>query len=307
MASRRILVLGNITSIILTIVAFLQLLSWTIAGILILTILTVSTLTPSRDRASGGVRAPSRKSMIHAASVELKQRERTVEKTVSHTHPGLPKIESKPTPRHEPVRLVAPQAKPEPERTSPPSPTRPGQAKLEPIKTVPPKIVPPKTIPSTFSPSKPIPSKQDVSKQEPSRPIIPKINLGNKPFMASVDSGKVPTIGRGDYESYDVELEEGSEVTCRVTSTGPVNVYLLNEDNLNSLDTGEEFWSETGEEDVENAVLSFTAPEKGKWFLVVENAGSKEISANVNIEKNAAATSSAQDSTMRRPVKSGLG
>lgn len=104
-----------------------------------------------------------------------------------------------------------------------------------------------------------------------------------------------------------MELEEGSEVSCKVSATGPVNVYLLNEDNLNSLDTGEEFWSETGEEDVQDAVLSFTAPEKGKWFLVVENAGSKEVSTTVNIEKNTPKTGLAQDSNMHRPVKSGLG
>jgi hypothetical protein len=125
--------------------------------------------------------------------------------------------------------------------------------------------------------------------------------------LARSDSGRSPTIGRGDYERYDVELDEGAEVTCTVTANGQVNAYLLDDGNLRSLDAGEEFWSEIGEDDVERAVLSFTAPEKGKWFLVVENADSKEVSATVNIEKGPAKTGPAQDSNAYRPVKSGLG
>jgi hypothetical protein len=146
-----------------------------------------------------------------------------------------------------------------------------------------------------------------MPKQELSRPVTPKINSPSKPPLASSDSGISPTIGRGDYERHDVELDEGAEVTCTVTANGQVNVYLLDEANLNSLDAGEEFWSETGEEDVESAVLTFTAPEKGKWFLVVENADSKEVSATVNVEKSSAKTGQALDSNLNRRLKPGLG
>ncbi len=102
-----------------------------------------------------------------------------------------------------------------------------------------------------------------------------------------------PTITKGDYTSYDIDLDGGVEVTCEVICNGEVNLYILDQDNLNSLDVGEEFWSETGEEAVEKATLHFTAPEKGKWFLVVENADTKDVSATVNLRKARSSTDSA--------------
>ena len=102
-----------------------------------------------------------------------------------------------------------------------------------------------------------------------------------------------PTIVKGDYTEYDVELDAGKDFSGEVTATGLVNVYLLDEDNLDNLDQGEEFWSETGEEGVENATLEFTAPSKGKWFFVVENADDRAVSATVKIQKGTASTTPA--------------
>lgn len=101
-----------------------------------------------------------------------------------------------------------------------------------------------------------------------------------------------PTIAKGDYAEYDVELDAGKDFSGEVTATGLVNVYLLDEDNLDNLDQGEEFWSETGEESVEKATLEFTATSKGKWFFVVENADDRAVSATVKIQKGLASTAS---------------
>lgn len=79
-------------------------------------------------------------------------------------------------------------------------------------------------------------------------------------------------------------------MTCEVTASAPVNVYILNDENLTGLDLGEEFWSETGEEGVSKASLSFVAPENGKWYLVVENTDNKEVSATINVRKNPSKT-----------------
>jgi hypothetical protein len=94
-----------------------------------------------------------------------------------------------------------------------------------------------------------------------------------------------PTISKGDYVEYDIDLDGGEDFSGEVTATGLVNVYLLDEDNLDNLDEGEEFWSEIGEESVESSSLEFTAPSKGKWFLVVENADDRAVSATVKIQK----------------------
>jgi hypothetical protein len=121
---------------------------------------------------------------------------------------------------------------------------------------------------------KPIPPK--------TTPIIP---ITPKPVPAEPELGKPTIIERGDYVSYDVQLDQGKAISCEVIANGGVNFYLLDEDNLTSLDLGEEFWSETGEEDTEHATLEFKAPQTGKWFLVVENTESREVSTTVNLRK----------------------
>jgi hypothetical protein len=59
---------------------------------------------------------------------------------------------------------------------------------------------------------------------------------------------------------------------------------------LTSLDLGEEFWSETGEEEIEKATLEFKAPQTGKWFLVVENTEARDVSTTVTVKKIAPKT-----------------
>jgi hypothetical protein len=152
-----------------------------------------------------------------------------------------------------------------------------------------PKVTPPKTIPGAVSPAKPTPIKTNAPNQGILKPIPPRttpaILSPPKPVPSEPELGKPTTIERGDYVSYDVQLEQGRSITCEVTANGRVNFYLLDEDNLTSLDLGEEFWSETGEEDTEKATLEFKAPENGKWFLVVENTESRDVSATVDMRK----------------------
>ena len=111
------------------------------------------------------------------------------------------------------------------------------------------------------------------------------IPIPAKPVPSEPELGKPTVVARGDYVSYDVQLDQGKSITCDVTANGRVNFYLLDDDNLISLDLGEEFWSETGEENTEKATLDFKAPQTGKWFLVVENTESRDVTATVNVRK----------------------
>ena len=157
-----------------------------------------------------------------------------------------------------------------------------------------PKIMPPGTIPEVVSPAKSIPIKSNALNQTILRPIPPKttpaIPIQLKPVPSEPELGKPTTIEKGDYVSFDVQLDQGKSITCDVTANGRVNFYLLDDDNLTSLDLGEEFWSETGEEDTEKATLEFKAPQNGKWFLVVENTETRDVSATVNIRRTLAKT-----------------
>ena len=113
---------------------------------------------------------------------------------------------------------------------------------------------------------------------------VPKVALAPRPPPVKQGPDFNPTIAKGDYVEYDVSLDAEKDFSGEVTATGMVNVYLLDEDNLDNLDEGEEFWSETGEEAVEQATLEFTAPSKGKWFFVVENADDHAVSAIVKLQ-----------------------
>jgi len=263
------MLLGNLTSILLTVVALLQALSWTIAGILILAILSITTLLPLGNTTSGAGRA--KKLANHLALPESKYpRERTQEKQTARPHQVPARPESKPLAKHEPSKS-------------------PAQLKSDFQKAMIPKVTPPKTIPGAVSPVKSTPMKTNAPNQGILKPIPPKttpaILTPPKPVPSEPELGKPTTIERGDYISYDVQLEQGKSITCEVAANGRVNFYLLDEDNLTSLDLGEEFWSETGEEDTEKTTLEFKAPENGKWFLVVENTESRDVSATVNLRK----------------------
>jgi hypothetical protein len=41
-----------------------------------------------------------------------------------------------------------------------------------------------------------------------------------------------PTIAKGDYAEYDIELDSGKDFSGEVKASGLVNIYLLDEDNL---------------------------------------------------------------------------
>ena len=247
MGSRPLLVLGNMVAIVVTIVAFVQAISWPIAGVLILVSLVLpllANITPPKGPMSSHL--PSKIPLIaHHSQTEAKTPQHlTAEKHSPPSHSSTPRTDQRTSPKPEPARTLGPNASlglTAPTISTP----KPGLPKLAP---------PPK----------------------------PPVKLGPN-FN--------PTIAKGDYTEYDVELDAGKDFSGEVTATGLVNVYLLDEDNLDNLDQGEEFWSETGEESVEKATLEFTATSKGKWFFVVENADDRAISATVKIQKGSQVSS----------------
>jgi len=271
LASKPVMLLGNLASILLTIVALLQALSWTIAGLLILATLSITTLLPLGNPLSRADRSQTKKPANHLGPAESKySRERTQDKQTARPNQVPARPELKPLPKHE-------------------SSKSPSQLKSDFQKAMTPKITPPKTIPGAISPAKSIPAKPNTPNQAMLKPIPPKaassILSPPTPVPLEPELGKPTVIEKGDYVSFDLQLDQGKSITCDVTASGRVNFYILDDDNLTSLDLGEEFWSETGEEDTEKATLEFKAPQNGKWFLVVENTESREVSATANVRK----------------------
>jgi hypothetical protein len=262
------MLLGNLASIALAIAGILQALSWTIAGAMILAILSITTLAPTKSSTGTGTGRSTSKKMGHPAAAETK----------SPYEKGPQKQTA--------TRLERQSPRDEPPRS-------PSLTKSEFQKAMTPRITPPKNVPTSFSPAKPNPSKPGTPKEEAIRPIpvgrAPPVLGTVKPALPRMDPN-TRLIAQGDYATFDVELSQRAEVTCEVKASAPVNIYLMDADNLNSLDLGEEFWSEAGEEVVQTASLHFVAPQSGKWFLVVENTDNKEVTATAIIRKAPAKT-----------------
>lgn len=265
------MLLGNIASIVLTIAGILQALSWTIAGATILAILSITTLAPTKLGSGNPSGRSSARKISHSTALETKTpREKTPEKQTVRPNQTPAKSEQRSATKDELARTLP-------------------QTRTDSEKVITPKITPPKTIPTSVSPTKSAVIKSASLKQEALRPVPvgagPNSVSATKPIQQRIDPN-TRIIAKGDYATFDVELTQRAEVTCEVTATAPVNVYLMDEDNLSSLDLGEEFWSESGEEGVQKATLHFVAPRAGKWFLVVENTDNKEVSAVANIRKS---------------------
>ena len=140
---------------------------------------------------------------------------------------------------------------------------------------------------------KPTVEQRQQLKHEKPKPVPPKPAPEAKPR-------EPPTIIEpDDFVTFDLELDSGNRVDGRVSANGVVNAYILTEENLTNLDLGQEFWYEAGSEDVEEATLEFTAPEEGKWILVVENVGAKDVSVTVKIKVT-------QESPGRKPIHGSL-
>ena len=244
------MLLGNIAAIMLTTAAFLQALSWPIAGVLILVSLVfplLASISPPRGSMTSHT-ASKIPATTHHSQIETKSSQhRPPEKHTTPNHQSSTKIDQRPSPKPEPVRSLGPK-------------------------------VGPKLITSTITAPK---------------SGVPDVAPTPRPPAVRQGPDFNPTVAKGDYAEYDVELDAGNDFSGEATASGLVNIYLLDEDNLDDLDQGEEFWSETGEEDVENAKLEFTAPSKGKWFFVVENADDRALSATVKIQKGTASTAPA--------------
>jgi hypothetical protein len=245
MSSRPLLLLGNIVAIIVTIAAFLQAVSWSIAGVLILVSLVfplLANLSPPRGALT------SQPATGHQSQTDTKTlQHRPTDKHTTPTHQSSTKTDQRSSSKQESLKTLGPKS----------------GSKLTSSTLTAPRLVEPKLAPAP------------------------------RPTVVRQGPNFNPTIAKGDYAEYEVELESGKEFSGEATANGLVNVYLLDEDNLDNLDQGEEFWSETGEEGVENAKLEFTAPSNGTWFFVVENADDRAVSVTVKIQKGQISTTPA--------------
>src|SRR5713101_7921570 len=115
MSSRPLILLGNITAIIVTIAAFLQALSWPIAGVLILVSLVfplLASISPPRGSMTSHT-ASKIPATTHHSQIETKSAQhRPPEKHTTPNHQSSTKIDQRPSPKQESVKTMGPKADP---------------------------------------------------------------------------------------------------------------------------------------------------------------------------------------------------
>jgi len=195
MGSRPLMLLGNVVAIVVTIVAFVQAISWPVAGVLILVSLVLpllANISPPRRPMTSHFPPKILATTHHSQSEAKIPQPRVAEKHSPPSHSSSTRIDQRTPLNPDLARNLGPKASP----------------KL--------------TDPTISNP----------------KPELQKIAPLPRPPAAKLGPNFNPTIAEGDYTEYDVELDAGKDFSGEVTATGLVNVYLLDEDNLDNLDQG---------------------------------------------------------------------
>ncbi len=88
-----------------------------------------------------------------------------------------------------------------------------------------------------------------------------------------------------EFESYDFELEEGETLKINVTSSEPINLYIVDENNCSRFENDRSFEHIEGRENIKKCKISFTCEEEGLWTVILDNTWEEDIEVNIEITK----------------------
>lgn len=100
-----------------------------------------------------------------------------------------------------------------------------------------------------------------------------------------VDEGKV--IEGYEFEPYGFDFEVGDQITGKITANLPVNVYIMDNRNLERFEDEDEFDVELESEQVTRYSLKFLVPKTKTWHIIIENPNSKPANVDVKLRVNA--------------------
>lgn len=100
-----------------------------------------------------------------------------------------------------------------------------------------------------------------------------------------VDESKV--IPRDAFEPYGFDFEEGDVITGKITSNLPVNLYIMDNKNLERFEEEDDFYTELDSEQITRYSLNFLVPKTKTWHIVIENPNSKSVNVDVKLTANA--------------------
>ena len=93
-------------------------------------------------------------------------------------------------------------------------------------------------------------------------------------------------IGREQGHSYEFEptgLKRGDHLEGEISSDIPVNIYFVNDINFKKWQRDKTFNAEYYKEWILETRIDVLIPRKGKWYLLVENAGKEPATVKIHI------------------------
>jgi nucleoside 2-deoxyribosyltransferase len=90
-----------------------------------------------------------------------------------------------------------------------------------------------------------------------------------------------------EFEPYGFDFEVGDKITGKISSNLPVNVYIMDNKNLERFEDEYEFDTELESEQVIRYSLNFLVPKTRTWHIVIENPNSKSVNVDVKLSVNA--------------------
>ena len=117
-------------------------------------------------------------------------------------------------------------------------------------------------------------------------PTVEADNIEKEEVIA--DETKV--IRSSEYEYYPVTLTRKDKMLGTVTSDLPIDIYIMESEEMENWDRGKGFTVEDEREGIKRFTVDFTPPKKGTWCLILDNSdGTDDAEVTVNLKSSTVA------------------
>jgi len=91
-------------------------------------------------------------------------------------------------------------------------------------------------------------------------------------------------VSPSDGYSYEFDLIRGEHLRGEITSTSPIDVLFVDEPCFDKWSNGRKYFEpEYSNDSVLETTIDYVVPQKGKWFVIIENNGRKTATVKVRL------------------------
>jgi len=86
-----------------------------------------------------------------------------------------------------------------------------------------------------------------------------------------------------DYEAYGFNFEKGDYISGSIHSDVPINVYIVDNRNLERFEEEDEFTDEFEAEGITRLSIDFEIPQTRVWIILIENTDREAANVDINL------------------------